>query len=147
MKLLTAVDRLPLPLQLEEEVVDVQQIQSVMTVMTVPTISVKADHVKTLWQRMEPRVMMGCTAPQLIHVSQVFAKVREVPVREVPPVMRRPNPAALVLMMQTAMMEHFVTVQRPVILQPDVDRAVIPVLMMGHSVMAMKAVMKTLISV
>jgi hypothetical protein len=90
---------------------------------------------------MELRVMMVDSALQLIHARQVFVKVREAPVQEVLRVMRRPSPA-IVLRMQTVTMGHSAMELRPVILQPVVDRVVTPVLMMGHSVMVMKAVMK-----
>jgi hypothetical protein len=89
--------------------------------------------------------MMIYTAPQLIHVKEVFAKVPGVPAREVTRAMRRLNPVT-VLRMQTAMMKYFVTVQRPVILMPVVDRAVTPALTMGHSAMVMKVAMRKLIS-
>jgi hypothetical protein len=60
--------------------------------------------------------------------------------------MRRPKPV-IVFLMQTVTMGSIAMELRPVILQPVVDRAVHPALMMENSAMALKVAMRTLISV
>jgi hypothetical protein len=86
--------------------------------------------------------MMVCTAPQLIHAGQVFAKVRGIPVQKVPPVMRKPNPA-IVVRMQTATMGNIAMELRPVMAHVRMAH-LSTALTMGNSAMALKAVMRKL---
>ena len=93
---------------------------------------------------MEPPVMMVHSVLHLIHARKVFAQVPGVPVRQVPRAVRRPKPA-IVLLMQTVMMEISAIELRPVMVPVRMAHRS-TALTMRISVMELKAAMRTLIS-